>query len=225
MAIRVRDFARAHPFGEPSYAQWLDRLEERLARAHALAVQQREGLLTARGAILRRVQLRRRIKLEMLPHLVRVGEVLAARERPELIGRFRLPSTSMPDRTFITAVRAMHAEAAASKDAFVGLGLADGLLGELEQALTDFDSVINVFNAARRGHIGARAELEAVVKDIGEVVRVLDGLNRYRFRHTPELLVVWNAARDVFGPFRSKPAEGPSGDGASPPPGGVAPAA
>jgi hypothetical protein len=42
-------------------------------------------------------------------------------------------------------------------------------------------------------------ELEAVIKDIGEVVRVLDGLNRYRFGADPNLMAVWNAAREVFG--------------------------
>jgi len=41
--------------------------------------------------------------------------------------------------------------------------------------------MVNAFNAGRREHIGARAELEAGIKDTGEVVPVLDGLNRYRF--------------------------------------------
>jgi hypothetical protein len=34
---------------EPSYAQWLERLEERLARADTLAAQQRDGLIAALG--------------------------------------------------------------------------------------------------------------------------------------------------------------------------------
>jgi hypothetical protein len=42
-----------------------------------------------------------------------------------------------------------------------------------------------VVRDGRREHIGARAELDAVVKDIGEVVRMLDGLNRYRFGADP----------------------------------------
>jgi hypothetical protein len=70
---------------------------------------------------------------------------------------------------------------------------------EFGQALTEFESMVNAFNAGRREHIGARAELDAVVKDIGEVVRVLDGLNRYRFGADPNLMAVWNAAREVFG--------------------------
>jgi hypothetical protein len=225
MATRVRDFARAHPFGEPSYPQWLERLEERLARADVLATQQREGSIAARGATFRRGRLRTRIRTEMLPHLVRVGEVLAARERPELIGRFRQLTANEPDRTFITAARAMHAEASAAKEAFVRLGLAEALLGELGQALTEFESMVNAFNAGRREHIGARAELDAVVKDIGEVVRMLDGLNRYRFGSDPNLMAVWNAARDVFGFVRPKSAGEPPSDGATPPSGDIAPAA
>jgi hypothetical protein len=104
-------------------------------------------------------------------------------------------------------------------------GLAEALLGELRQALTEFESMVNAFNAGRREHIGARAELDAVVKDIGEVVRMLDGLNRYRFGADPNLMAVWNAAREVFGIVRPKPAGETPSDGATPPSGDIAPAA
>ena len=109
--------------------------------------------------------------------------------------------------------------------AFVRLGLAEALLGELGQALTEFESMVNAFNAGRRKHIGARAELEAVMRDIGEVVRVLDGLNRYRFGADPNLMAVWNAAREVFGPFKPKPAGETPSDGATPHSGDIAPVA
>ena len=103
----------------------------------------------------------------------------------------------------------MHAEASAAKEAFVRLGLADALLDELGQALTEFESKVNAFNAGRREHIGARAELEAVVKDIGEVVWLLDGLNRYRFGADPNLMAVWNAAREYSGLSGRSPREKP----------------
>ena len=99
------------------------------------------------------------------------------------------------------------------------------MVGSLGKALTAFESMVNAFNAGRREHIGARAELDAVVKDLGEVVRVLDGLNRYRFGADPNLMAVWNAARDVFGPFKPEPAGKTPSDGATPPSGDIAPAA
>ena len=54
---------------------------------------------------------------------------------------------------------------------------------------------------------------------------MFDGLNRYRFGADPNLMAVWNAARDVFGPFKPKPAGEPPSDGATPPSGDIAPAA
>jgi hypothetical protein len=60
---------------------------------------------------------------------------------------------------------------------------------------------------------------------LGLADALLDGLNRYRFGADPNLMAVWNAARDVFGPFKPKPAGETPSDGATPPSGDIAPAA
>ena len=52
--------------------------------------------------------------------------------------------------------------------------------------------------------MGASADLQAVITEITEQVRVLDGLVRYRFSDNAELMAAWASARDVLGPFRSK---------------------
>jgi len=46
-----------------------------------------------------------------------------------------------------------------------------------------------------------------VTSEVGDLVRLLDGLNRYRFRDQPELLAAWQSVIDVLGPFRPKGSE------------------
>jgi hypothetical protein len=46
MAVRVRDFSRAHPSADANYAPVLGRLEERVTRMEALARQQGGYLAT-----------------------------------------------------------------------------------------------------------------------------------------------------------------------------------
>jgi hypothetical protein len=118
--------------------------------------------------------------------------------------------------------------AEAHKDALVAEGMSPTLLEELGTKLTEFETVSDAARTARLDHIGARADLDGVTADLVEVVRVLDGINRWRFGKTPELLVEWNAARQVPGlGVRPVPVPvPPSVEGVAPPnPGGVAPAA
>ena len=57
--------------------------------------------------------------------------------------------------------------------------------------------------AAKREHVGASADLDSVVSEISQQVRLLDGLVRYRFGGNAELMGAWASARNVAGPFRS----------------------
>lgn len=223
MATRVRDFALAHPFPEPSYAKVLARLEAGLTRADSLVTQQRAGRIATRGAAARKRELRNAIQSQLLRHLVRIGEQ-AAKERPELAGRFRLHDSGSTHKSFLTATRAMLAEAQGAKDLFVSLGLAERLLDDLGEAVALFEGAVQAGHAGRRDHISARAELDLVSRELSEVVGVLDGLNRYRFRKNPEVLAAWNNARDLL--VRGRPRGGESGgEGTVPPEGGAAPAA
>ena len=46
MAVRVRDYSRAHPSADASYASVLSRLESRITRMEELAGQQQGGFLS-----------------------------------------------------------------------------------------------------------------------------------------------------------------------------------
>lgn len=66
MAVRVRDFSRAHPSADANYAPLLGQLEERIARMEGLAKQQQGGFLAAHASTVRRRALRRRLHHELL---------------------------------------------------------------------------------------------------------------------------------------------------------------
>jgi len=54
--------------------------------------------------------------------------------------------------------------------------------------------------AAKREHVGATSDLDSVVSEISQRVRLLDGLVRYRFGGNAELMGAWASARNVEGP-------------------------
>jgi hypothetical protein len=62
----------------------------------------------------------------------------------------------------------------------------------------------------RRAHVGAQAELDAIADEVVQVVRLMDGLNRFRFANDPESLAAWDSASNTFGPPRSGGKAAPS---------------
>jgi hypothetical protein len=224
MVARVREFSRANPSDDPSHATLLGRLEDRLNRADALAIQERAGRIAERAAKLRRDELRRAMHFQLLRHLVRVGEV-AAKQEPGLVGKFRLRSPNATHKDFLVSAKAMLADGVANKDLFVGLGLSAPMLDDLGKALTQFEGVTESGSGGRSDHIGARADLDAVTAEALDLVELLNTFNSYRFREDPELSAAWNSARSVIGPSRSKPVVPPAEAGGAPPAGAVAPAA
>ncbi|MDZ4862981.1 MAG: hypothetical protein SGJ01_05990 [Gemmatimonadota bacterium] len=73
--------------------------------------------------------------------------------------------------------------------------------------------------AGRSAQVGARVELEVVVQEMMEVVKVLDGRNRFRFQNAAELLAAWESASNVVTPNAG------TADGPTPAPAQVKPAA
>jgi hypothetical protein len=65
-----------------------------------------------------------------------------------------------------------------------------------------------------REHVGASADLRAVMAEISEQVKVLAGIVRYRFGDNAELMGAWASAHNVAGPFRSRTE--PAGGGETP---------
>ncbi len=212
MGTRALNFSRAHQDGSPGYLAAVSRLEERLARAEQLATQQRDGILEVRSSTAQKRDLRRLMTRSQLNHLARVAEI-GAKELPELEQKFALAPSKSPYLAFRTAARGMAAEAQARKELLVKHGLADTALDSLVSALDEFDRAIQRGTDGRREHVGASAELESVGDEVVQIVRVMDGLNRFRFANDAEALAAWESASNTLGPMRSssiKPAPEPS---------------
>lgn len=198
MAARVRQFSQTHPSSEPGYANLLGSLEERLTRAEAVAAMQHNGLASARSARARRRELRRELHSQVLPHLIRVGEA-AVRNQPDLAKRFLLPSSSVTYKTYLTAATAMLNLAETHRDLMVSKGLTGSALEDLRRIVAEFDAATELARAGRIQHIGARTDLDVVTGELAEIVRVLDGVNRYRFGKDLEAMAGWLAAKHVPG--------------------------
>jgi hypothetical protein len=219
MGTRALDFSRAHPDPSPGYTAAVTRLEERLARAEQVADQQREGILTVRASTARKRQLRKVMTSAHLAHLAQVARV-AARQVPELEQKLVLRPEARSYLAFRTAARGMAAEAQNQKEVLVKHGLAETVLANLMEALDQFDAAVESGAAGRQAHVGASAELDAVADEVAQIVRVMAGLNRYRFMTQPELLAAWDSASNVVSPARKQEPE------TAPPTGGeVRPAA
>jgi hypothetical protein len=234
MGERVLVFSRDHSSDDPSYVILLGRLEDRVARGDALAAQERAGRSAEQAATDRRNGLRRDMHFQTLRHLVQAG-VAAAKEKPELAGKFQLRSTSATNKAFLVSAKAMLADGQANKDLLVAQGLSSAMLDQLATALTQFEEASRDSKTARTSHVGARADLSAVTEEIVEVVNLLDTFNRFRFRDDPELAAAWESARTADRPFRRSPrtngtpaapaAPPVEGKDDTPPTGGLAPAA
>ena len=175
----------------------LHHLGQLLDRGAELAVRQGQEILAERGATLTLWTLRRLIQGTLVRYLASVGAV-AAREKTELGIEFRRLDKAMTHMDFLSAVRGILARATAEREVLIRAGLSPALVDDLGVALRDLDTALEAGRAARRGHVGASAELREIGKLVVEQVRVLDGLVRYRYGGETELMGAWASARTVF---------------------------
>ena len=204
MAVRVRDYSRAHPSADASYASVLSRLESSITRMEELAGQQQGGYLSKHSSTVRRQELRRRLHGGLLRHLVTIAQD-AASENPAITEMFTLPPANATNRAFQTLARTMLEQGQAQKELLAKHGLADKLLDDLTAAVTEFDASVAETNEGLQDHVLARAELDKVSAEVMLLVGMLDGLNRYRFDRDPQLLAAWESAKRVTsGPVTEK---------------------
>jgi hypothetical protein len=211
MAERVRDFLRAHQTDGVAEGAAVTHLEELVARAVVLEAQHRAGIIAARAATEQRVQLRRALQSKLLLYLSAVGGA-AASESTELGAQFRLPHVG-PNQAFASMARGMLEKATDNKDLLVKRGMSETLLTDLTAAIEEFEQTLEATRASRRDHVGASADLKAVMAEVSVQLKLLDGVVRYRFGDNAELMGAWLSAHSIFGPLRPHiPAPQPVGD-------------
>jgi hypothetical protein len=226
MFKRVRGFSHAQPSADANYAVVLEQLDQGILRLEALAQQQENGRQVGRASVAHRQVTRRRLHHELLPHLVTVAEAASA-EQPALT-EVRIPKSNVSNEIYGTLARNLLELGKAQRELLMKHGLAEKLLDDLTVAVETFDATVAESNEARREHVGARAEMEAVSDQVMKLVDRLDGLNRYRFGGNAELKAAWQSARRVVQGPRSgdEPAAGrDSSGGGTGSTGGVRPAA
>ncbi len=214
MAARVRDFLRAHKTDNIAEGTALARLEVLLERANVLAAQQLAGIKAQRSATEQRAEVRRGLQGKLLRYLAGVGR-LAAMENAELGAQFRLPQTTAPNQAFVTLVHGMLEKAKAHRTLLVTQGMSDTLLDDITKALAEFEETLEASRTGHRDQVGASADLDLVSAEMTQLLRMLDGLVRYRFGDNGELMGAWKRVRNVLGPFRPK-AEPEAGDDETP---------
>ncbi len=210
MAARVREFLRAHNTDGVGQGLGLAKLEELINRAELLAGQQRGGVAVTRSATKQRDVVRRALQRKLLGYLRVVGAV-AAKVNRELAQQFQMPPGNASQQALLTSARKMLERATAQKDVLVGLGMSEKVLAEVAGAIGELEQTLEATRAGRREHVGASADLKAVVAEIAEQVRLLDGVVKYRFGDNPELMGAWASARNVLGPFKPKTEPGAGG--------------
>jgi len=208
MVERVREFVRARAATEPAFGPVLTRLEELFTRAGTILARQHDGRVAARVARTHRVELRRRLQLELVHYLVAVGSI-ASKGQTEVSGLFKLPPGNTTNAAFLVAVRSLLAAGKALQDALVKAGMSGTLLDDLARMVSDFETASEAARTARRDHIGARIELDSIAAELTEQVQLLDGITRYRYGFDSDVMGEWKAARMVLGRPRSNGAAPP----------------
>ena len=197
-------FSDTHPSADPNTAGIVTQLKGAIARIIELGGLQKGGFLSLRASTARRTGLRRTIRNNLLRHLVTVAD-LAARAKPGLVGLFEVPGHNLSHARFENDARKMLEQGRAERDLLVQHGLSATLLDDLAAALDEFNLSVRDSTTGRQDHVLASAELQRVSEQILELVEVLDGINRYRFKDQPELLDAWKSIRHVVtGPQAAK---------------------
>jgi hypothetical protein len=205
MAVRVRDFCRTHPDPKNSgYTAAVARLEDRLARAEALAQQQVTGQLAVSGAVVNKEQLRIDIH-KMIALLAGLAHPAAREERELAVGILR-PDPRGSHQAFLTRSRVAAATGAAHKELLIRYGMTESFPDELNATLDLFEQTLNQQHNGRAAHVGASAELGAVTAELMLIIHQIDALCRFRFRKDAESLAAWKSARDVAWPMPPKEA-------------------
>jgi len=108
-----------------------------------------------------------------------------------------------PNQAFATMARGMLEKATAHKELLVKRGMSETLIADITAAIEEFEQTLEATRAGRREHVGASADLRAVMAEVSEQVKVLDGVVRYRFGDNAELMGAWASVHSVVGPFRT----------------------
>lgn len=209
-AVSANAFLQEHPDPSTGGKAMADQLAQLIAHAEALAQQQHAGQATSTAATTRRSELRDQLFVHFRS-LVEIART-ASKSEPGITLHFRIPRGRPNDTTLLALGRAGVAEALEHKDQLTALGMPDALLEQMTAELDEFAREGIRQRQSIAAHVGAGAELGAVMKELLAHLKHIDALQRLRFRDQPELAAAWKSARNVPYPVPAKGTTvGPSG--------------
>lgn len=198
MVKRVIAFEDARPSDDASHTAVVTNLKALWEQIPALTEAEIIGRQSAHAASVQRRGTRRTL-LGQARHLLRVAE-LAARTTPTLKENLPVPSSNMPNQTFLNTVRSLLGPMEANLEVLMAAGLGSNFPAEFAAGITTFEEASFASGESRTEHIDARSQLTTTAEECRALVRVLDGLNTARYAQAPTRLTAWESTSNVYGP-------------------------
>jgi hypothetical protein len=217
MVLRALIFLRANPLDTPAFTANVVRLESDAARLQELAAMERDGHIEAGAAVIGKKEGKANI-LDGLNILARLA-VIATREVPAMPVRLTIPKPNSGAQKLIGGARTVVTQARAQQELLTKYGMTTGFLDELSTTIDQYEKAVSAKSTGVNTHIGASAEMEEVASEITRLVKVLDAVQRPRFRLDPQKRAAWKAARSIVHHTpkpTAEPVETPKAAGESP---------
>ncbi len=202
-AVRVRDFATAHPIADGGFTTILTRLTDATAQADAVATTGGDGMVGEHAARGRRRGLKASIRRNQLERLARIAEI-AVQTHPELAGQFVLPTLNMPNKNFLLAARALLAAAIPQQELFTSLGLGDTFIADLTRATDQMEAETTTAHTDRDGHVSAGVSLKNLMRACRRDTVLMGTYYRAAYPADSEVMAGWKAASRVAAQFRTE---------------------
>jgi hypothetical protein len=194
----ARDFGRSHPVDSPEFGLILGELDELLALVQATAGKQREGFIGRHTAAVQKDELERQIRGMHLPHIQRAARAAAA-DDPQLADAFPRKPATTSQAGFRTVVGGIADAAEEHKEVMGKRGMSASVLEDLKASIKQYDAAMELGFQSRAAHLEASALLRHLGDEIVKRVRLLDGINRLRYRQDPAALAAWAAISRLQG--------------------------
>lgn len=204
MEMRLGDFTVAHPFDDGPASELAARYREKVARQQLLVDVQRHGEKGRKAQVVRAKEVRKEMSAVPLRHLAALAPSLRS-ERPDLAALIGQPASRFTAVEFRSAVHAILAGIQAEHDVLRAKGMSEETIPTLTRLVAEYEAAISNTNAERRAHVGARAEMKQLDRELMQLARQLDGMVAIHFRDQPDLLAAWKSARNVAWPVIERP--------------------
>lgn len=197
---RVVAFHHDHPPMNEGMRVAVVTLEAALAEARRLDEMHRSGKTAAHVSVLTKAGLRVTIR-DGISLLVGLAEsAMDVRKDVQIV--IRAPYLKADAEQFVNDSREALIQARGAEEILTGFGLPEGLLADLDAAITQLTSRNREKELGRNMQVGATAGLDRVTAEVMRVLRQLDRLNRFRYRRDPDGLAAWQRARTLPYPKR-----------------------